>query len=588
MERKKKGWLLICFLLLLENFQACILSKNTPAVITDKDLDMDQKNSSSLKIHRRQKRWVGALIQISLEVTDTALTVANALKDGCVYRPMICTYKDEIKKYEEKEKSLSIILTSKRDLLLSEVVKLTTSFVQNDNIYDYVKDTVELALEVSVLMMLWRTEITSKQYILRINGTLNTSDANIPENIEKKFSDQRSEYLRKLGITIGIKALVYFLIHFFSYVAKKSIKQIYFAFAGVLQPGLLTEKSFRTYYHENTKAYMSKWHAQHDFSTAVSKSTVFKAKVKGFVKTATTYIKDSSNNFYKSKGFWVTTGLSLLGAGLSQGLQAREFIRVENEMKELVQNHEILYSSLEVSLANLTITEQSLQKEWRLSIDIFKNFTFYISDTKSTFEELPLKQQLNIKEKLPDLYKLLEIDIESTTSDNILQKQRDTLEYMTAMKDSLKTIRAHVLLEVIVLQVIKNGLNQSQEVNVIVDIINGHLDKDETMHKKIDLKIVLCQIAEWGDEGDYDFYDLSDFRNCPIDINMEEVKRKQKDKKEIIQKLNAIITTCILLNFQFCPSVSKIATTLKLTEEETKRNIKYIKPDMQSFNGTPL
>lgn len=588
MERKKNGWLLICLFLLLQNFQACILSRITPAVITLENHDVDLKNSSSLKIHQRPKRWVGALIQITVEVTDTALTVANALKDGCVYRPMICTYKDEIKEYEDKERSLSIDLTKQRDILLSEVEKLTTSFIQNDEIYNYVEDTVELATEITVLMKLWSTEITSKKYILSINGTLNMSNANIPESIEKKFSDQRSEYLKKLGITIGIKALVYFILHFITYSANKFIKTIFIALSSTLAPGLQMDKSFKTYYRQNTKAYISKWYAKQGVHTAASKSTVFNAKVKGFVQTATNYIKDSSRDFYKSKSFWATTLISVAGAALSQGLQARELIRIENEMKELVQNHKVLYSSLQVSLANMTRTKQSLQEEWKLSIDIFKNLTFYISDTKSAFEELPVKQQLNVKEQLPELHKLLEIDIQSTTSDNILQKQRDVLMYMTRMKDSIKIIRAHVLLEVILLQVIKNGLNQSQEVDVIVAIVNGHLDKEETMHKKIDLKVVLCQISEWSNEGYYNFYDLSDFRHCPIDINMEEVKRKQHERKNLIQKLNSLIDSCILMNFQFCPTVSQIAKTLMLTEEETKRHIKMIKPDMQDFNGTPL
>ncbi|XP_058872366.1 uncharacterized protein LOC117967994 [Acipenser ruthenus] len=585
MERKKNGWLLICLFLLLQNFQACILSRITPTVITR---DVDLKNSSSLKIHQRPKRWVGALIQITVEVTDTALTVANALKDGCVYRPMICTYKDEIKEYEDKERSLSIDLTKQRDILLSEVEKLTTSFIQNDEIYNYVEDTVELATEITVLMKLWSTEVTSKKYILSINGTLNMSNTNIPESIEKKFSDQRSEYLKKLGITIGIKALVYFILHFITYSANKFINTIVLTLTTTLSPGLQMDQSFKTYYRQNTNAYISKWYAKQGVHTAASKSTVFKAKVKGFVQTATAYIKDSSRDFYKSKSFWATTLISVAGAALSQGLQVHQLIRIENEMKELVQSHKVLYSSLQVSLANMTRTKQSLQEEWKLSIDIFKNLTFYISDTKSAFEELPVKQQLNVKEQLPELQKLLEIDIQSTTSDNILQKQRDILKYMTSMKDSIKIIRAHVLLEVILLQVIKNGLNHSQEVDVIVAIVNGHLDKEETMHKKIDLKVVLCQISEWSNEGYYNYYDLSDFRHCPIDINMEEVKRKQHERKNLIQKLNSLIDTCILMNFQFCPTVSVIAKTLMLTEEETKRHIKMIKPDMQDFNGTPL
>lgn len=583
---EKNNWSLLIIYLFFQSqiFQVCLLKNNTADVSFRKNYVKEENNYSSMKVHQRQKRWVGLLIQISLEATDSALTVVNSLKGGCVYRPNICLYRDNIVKFEIHEQNLSRILNEKYESLLTNVEKFATSVFQNIEINRHIEDIVTTGAHINFCMSLLNSKIKLEEF--KINNSVVMYFPNVSEYFIEKFYKEREVYFKNLDIAQKASSLLYLVNRLTFKSLNRIISKISFAWSS---KSMLKEETFKTFYHKYTQEYLSQWKVKSGvFIGPVTLSETLKAKVRGFVKTASIYIRDSAKDFYKSKTFWGTTAVTLTGAVISQSLQAQRYIQIENEMKNLVENHKSLLLSLKTIEQNITDAMQDVDEKWQISLDFFRNMTSYINDTKSSFEEIPTEHQFELK-YMPSLQKLLENNFENINVSNILMKQRIFLNYLTEMKESIKKVKAVFLLELHLLLGTERELHHNREVDDIVAIINGHLDNDETMHQKVDKKRVICQIAEWLEQNYYDYYNLTYFRqNCPNHFDMDVIEAERLKLKKTTTVLNSILMVCEMSQFNQCPPLSHISEVLNLSEEETKRKIKSLMPHLTMFNGIEL
>ncbi|XP_041090775.1 uncharacterized protein LOC121303939 [Polyodon spathula] len=572
MEKNNCSWLIFYLLFQCQIFHACLLKNNTP----DVSFIEVENNSSSTKVHQRQKRWVGLLIRISLETTDTALTVVNSLKGGCVYRPNICLYRDNIAKFEIQEQNLSRILNEKYESLLTNVEKFATSVFQNIEISRHIEDIVITGAHINFGMSILNSTIKLEEF--KTNESVVMDFPDVSQNFIEKFYMERERSFKNLNIVQKASSLLHLVNRLTFKSVNRIISKISFALSS---KSMLKEESFKSFYHKYTQEYLSQWKGKSGvFSGPVKLSETLRAKVRGFVKTASIYIRDSAKNFYKSKTFWGTTAVSLAGAVISQGLQAQRYIQIENEMKILMENHKTLILSLKTVEQNLTDSIQDIDEQWQISLDFFRNLTSYINDTKSSFEDIPAEHQSKLKH-MPSLQTMIENNFENISSSNILMKQRIFLNYLTEMKESIKKLKAVILLELHLSLGTERELHHNREVNDIVAIINGKLDNEETMHQKVDKKRVICEIAKRHERNYYDYYNLNDFRpNCPNYLDMDVIEADRLKLKRIMTTLNSILMVCEMSHFNKCPSLSNISQILNLSEEETKRLIKSFMPHM--------
>ncbi|KAK6463861.1 hypothetical protein HHUSO_G36874 [Huso huso] len=71
-------WSLICVFILAHDFRACSGNWLKPRDLQN-EVSYSPFNATEVKPLQRKKRFVGALIQGILEVTESALTIANAV-----------------------------------------------------------------------------------------------------------------------------------------------------------------------------------------------------------------------------------------------------------------------------------------------------------------------------------------------------------------------------------------------------------------------------------------------------------------------------------------------------------------------------